>query len=81
MKAIEANANIDLNGNIVLRYPLDIKNLSVRVIILLEDFIPKKEKERLFLESFGGWDMKETADEIIQSIRRDRYFRERDIEL
>jgi len=81
VKAIEANANIDLNGNIVLRYPLDIKNLSVRVIILLEDFIPKKEKERLFLESFGGWDMKETADEIIQSIRRDRYFRERDIEL
>ena len=81
MRAIEANADIDLNGNIVLRHPLNLKNITVRVIILLEDVIPKKEKERLFLESFGGWDMKESADEIIQSIRQDRFFRERDIEL
>lgn len=81
MRAIEANANIDLNGNIVLRHPLDIKNLTVRVIILLEDFLPKNEKERLFLESYGGWEMNETADELIKSIRESRYFRERDVVL
>jgi hypothetical protein len=81
MRAIETRAKIDGNGNIILMHPLFVRDTTVRLILLLDNTKTKKERESFFLDSFGGWDMEESAEELVNSIRNSRYFRERNVDI
>ena len=41
----------------------------------------KEERMKHFMDAFGGWDSEESADELIEDIRKSRHFREREIDL
>ena len=70
MKAIEINSKTDKHGHLRINYPLNKKNIKVRVIILLiED--NESEEEKLWMQSISNnpsFDFLKEPEEDIYSL-------------
>lgn len=74
MKAIDTNMSL-IEGYMVLLKNLD-PNLKLDLIskLTLSLKSTSTDNKRKFEKSFGSWDSKESADEIIKTLRNNRMF-------
>ncbi len=53
----------------------------INCILRMEDYekLVALKKRADFLASFGSWQSEESSEELVENLRKDRYFRDKDI--